>query len=58
MAKTQTFGDKLKKGKNADAGVNVRVIQGYKSDHGTTKFLERFVRVNDLSEVTKIDLRK
>lgn len=57
MAKTQTFGDKLKKGGKAD-GLNVRVIQGYKSDEGSYKFQERFVRVNDLSEVTKIDLRK
>lgn len=57
MAKTQTFGDKLKK-KKSDSTINIKVIKGYKSDEGTTKFVERFVKVNDLSEIDKIDINK
>ena len=57
MAKTQTFGDKLKK-KKLDTTINIKVIKGYKSDEGTTKFVERFVKVNDLSEIDKIDINK
>lgn len=54
MAKQQSFGDKLKKQK--DTRVNVRVIKGYKTEKGTIKFVERFVRVNDASEIDKIDI--
>jgi hypothetical protein len=57
MAKTQTFGDKLKK-KKADTSITVKVIKGYKSDEGTTKFVEQFVKVNDLSEIDKVDINK
>lgn len=55
MAKTQTFGDKLKK-KDAKVTLNVKVIKGYRSEKGTVKFLERFVRVNDLAETEKLDI--
>lgn len=57
MAKTQTFGDKLKKDSKKPQFINVRVIKGYRSERGSIKYLERFVRVNDLAEVEKIDLK-
>ena len=55
MAKTQTFADKLKKGKVELT--NVKVIQGYRSESGAVKFMEQFVKVADPSEIAKIDLR-
>ncbi len=57
MAKAQTFGDKAK-GKVKDTSLNVKVIKGYRSDKGTTKFLVRFVKVKDVGEVDKIDISK
>lgn len=57
MAKTQTFGDKLKK-KKADERINVKVIKGVKSNSGSLRFLESFVRVNDLNELDKMDFSK
>ncbi|MCS6808901.1 MAG: hypothetical protein RML40_09495 [Bacteroidota bacterium] len=56
MAKAQTFGDKSKKVK--DTTLNVKVIKGYRSEKGTIKFVTRFVRVNDVSQVDKIDISK
>ncbi len=58
MAKKQTFGDKLKKGKKGEDSINVKVIQGYRSDQGTVRYFQRFVRVPDISAVDKIDLAK
>jgi len=57
MAKTQTFGDKLKK-KKADSGVNVKVIKTMRSDTGALRFTESFVKVNEISEIDKIDFNK
>ena len=57
MAKQQTFGDKLKK-KAIDSRINVKIIKGFRSDKGSVKFVERFVKVNDLAEVDKIDISK
>jgi hypothetical protein len=57
MAKTQTFGDKTKK-KAADTRVNVKVVKAYRSDKGTIKFVERFVKVDDLGQVEKIDISR
>ncbi len=58
MAKTQTFGDKLKKKKLADTGINVKVIKGYRTDEGNMRFVEKFVKVNDVNEIAKIDINK
>ena len=58
MAKQQTFGDKLKKKKQADVGINVKVIKGFRNDEGNMRFVEKFVRVNDVSEIGKIDINK
>lgn len=55
MAKQQTFGDKLKKKKQLEVGVNVKVIKGFRSDEGNMRFVEKFVRVNDINEVANID---
>jgi glycerol-3-phosphate responsive antiterminator len=57
MAKTQTFGDKLKK-KKADDGIHVKVVKGVRTEKGSLAYLERFVKVNDLSELDKIDVSK
>jgi hypothetical protein len=56
MAKAQTFGDKGKK--KADTTVNVKVVKAYRSDKNTIKFVERFVKINDLSEIDKINVSK
>lgn len=58
MAKQQTFGDKLKKKKQADSGINVKVIKGFRTDDGNLRFLEKFVKVQDLNELTKVDISK
>jgi hypothetical protein len=57
MAKQQSFGDKSKK-KDKDTSLFVKVIKGYKSDKGTTKFVTRLVKVKDIAEVDKIDIAK
>lgn len=57
MAKQQTFQDKLKKLKT-DSRVNVRVIKAYRSDKGTVKFVERFVKVDDANQIEKIDISR
>ncbi|MFC2130217.1 hypothetical protein ACFLSQ_02160 [Bacteroidota bacterium] len=58
MAKTQTFGDKLKK-KKVDDFINVRVIQGLQSElRGTVRFIERMIKVKDLNELDKVDINK
>ncbi len=59
MAKTQTFADKLKKKKQADDFINVRVIQGLQSElRGTVRFIERMIKVKDLNELDKVDINK
>ncbi len=57
MAKKQTFGDKMSK-KAAVSFINVRVIKPYYNEKGNMKYLERFVRIGDLSEVDKIDINR
>ena len=58
MAKTQTFGDKQKKGKVIDF-IPVKVIKWYKDEErSSVRSLERFVRVKELSELDKIDVSK
>jgi hypothetical protein len=57
MAKAQTFGDKAKKKKELDKPV-IKVIKGYRSDDGTTKFFEQFIKVDDLANVDKVDINR
>lgn len=56
MAKKQTFGDKMKKGKGAEKQI-VKVIKGIQSNTGSTKYIEEYVKLDDLNEVTKIDIK-
>lgn len=53
MAKKQTFADKSK-GKGGKADINVKVVKAYKSDKGSYKFQESFVKLDDLSKVSTI----
>jgi hypothetical protein len=53
MAKSQSFADKSK-GKNKVDHVTVKLIKSVKSDKGTYKFNEKFVRLDDISKVTGI----
>ncbi len=57
MAKTQTFGDKLKKKKHDDK-ISVKVIKSYRTDDGKTRFIESFVKVTELSELENISVSK
>ncbi len=52
MAKTQTFNDK-KKSKGQSEFISVKVVKMDKTDRGTHKFSERFVKVKDLAEVAE-----
>ncbi len=57
MAKTQTFGDKLKKSKGQEKLV-VKVIKGFKGADGNIKFVEQFVKLEDMATVDKVDISK
>ncbi|MGI6370577.1 MAG: hypothetical protein GX372_09395 [Ignavibacteria bacterium] len=56
MAKQKTFSDKMKKGKGGDGTISVKVIKGYVSEIGSTKFLEKMVHIDDISQIDKIDI--
>ena len=56
MAKTQTFGDKVKKKKSDDERVSVKVIKGINSDRGSVRFIEKMVKVDNLDQLDKIDI--
>jgi hypothetical protein len=58
MAKQQTFGDKLKKKKIGDNRISVKFIKAYRTDEGSMRFVEKFVKVNDIAEVEKIDINR
>lgn len=55
MAKKQSFGDKLKRGKGVDKNV-VKVIKGLKTESGSTKYVEEYIKVDDMNQVTKIEI--
>ena len=56
MAKQQTFGDKVGKKKGSDK-MSVKVIRGYKNEEtGTIKFKERFVKVDDIGQIEKMEI--
>ena len=58
MAKQQTFGDKLKKQRKESELISVKVIRTFKSEDGTNRFSEKFVKVKDLAELDKMDFNK
>ncbi len=53
MAKQQSFADKAK-AKKKDPHVTVKVIKTVKSDKGSYKFNEKFVKLEDISKVGDI----
>lgn len=53
MAKTQTFADKAKKVK-VNNGVSVKMIKAIKSDKGSFKFSEKFVKLDDISKISEL----
>lgn len=53
MAKQQSFADKSKVKKKSD-GVNIKLIKTIKTDKGSYRFNERFVKIDDISKVTTI----
>lgn len=57
MAKQQTFGDKTKK-KAGDTKICVKVIKAFRSEKGTIKYMERFVKVDDVGQIEKMDFSR
>lgn len=55
MAKTQTFADKVNKKSGANK-ISVKIIKGYTSEIGSTRFIEKMVSVEDLSALNKIEI--
>ena len=53
MAKQQSFAD-IAKAKKKDPHVNVKVIKAIKSDKGSYKFSEKFVKLEDITKITTI----
>lgn len=57
MAKQQTFGDKTKK-KAGDSKISVKVIKAFRSEKGTVKYMERFVKVDDVGQIDKMEFTR
>ena len=53
MAKKQTFADKAK-GKSAKSEINVKVVKTLKTEKGSYKFQESYVKLDDVNKVTSI----
>ena len=53
MSKQQSFADKAK-AKKKESGVTVKLIKTVKTEKGTYKFNERFVKLDDISKVSDI----
>jgi len=53
MAKQQSFADKTKVKQKTD-GITVKLIKSTKSDKGTIKFNEKFIKLADISKVSEI----
>ncbi len=53
MAKQHTFADKAK-GKVKSNLLNVKVVKTIKTESGAYKFQERFVKLEDINQVTSI----
>ena len=46
------------KAKKVDEKINVKVIKGYRSEIGTIRFLEKFVKVDTLDQINNLDISK
>ena len=55
MAKQQSFSDKVKK-KKADSRIHVKVICTSKTEDGRVRFHERFVTVDDINQLEKVEV--
>jgi len=53
MAKQQTFADKAK-AKKKDVGITVKMIKTIKTEKGSFKFNEKFVKLDDINKVTEL----
>lgn len=53
MAKKKTFADKTKK-KKAASTVNVKYVKAVKSDKGSYKFQEKFIKLDDINKVNEL----
>ena len=53
MAKQQSFAQKSKGKKKADH-ITVKFVKTVKTDKGTYKFSEKYVRLDDISKVTEL----
>ncbi len=53
MAKKQTFADKAR-GKAASAKITVKYVKTVKTESGSYKFNEKFVKLDDVSKVTTL----
>ena len=53
MAKQQSFADKAR-AKKKESGVTIKLIKTVKTEKGTYKFNERFVKLDDISKVSDI----
>jgi len=55
MAKTQTFGDKVKKRKG-DTRIHVKVVGSFMTEEGNLRFKERFIAVDDVNVLENIEV--
>jgi hypothetical protein len=53
MAKQQTFADKAK-AKKKDVGITVKMIKTIKTEKGSFKFSEKFVKLDDINKVSEL----
>lgn len=53
MAKQQTFGDKTKK-KGAASKITVKFVKTVKTEKGSYKFQEKFVRLDEIGQVQNL----
>ena len=51
MSKAQSFAEKSKSKKKADH-ITVKLVKSVKTEKGTYKFNEKFIRLEDISKVT------
>ena len=53
MAKQQTFADKAK-AKKKDVGITVKLIKTIKTEKGSFKFNEKFIKLDDINKVSEL----